>query len=263
MGINMTVIGGILAFCCGSVFGSFANVLIVRMKDASSLWGRSRCVHCKVNIRPHHLVPILSWFVLGGRCADCKKPIHAQYPIVEFAGALLCLVAFLRHNPLLDARETYAFLFEFFFALDLLVLVAFDLRWRLLPIEFMIGSGFVFFLFRALLMPNVFSVTSAMLGVVVGAGFLGAQVLISRGKWMGMGDPWAGALIGATLGWPLIAYVLYATYIIGGIVAIFLFIGGFAKRGTRVPFAPFLAIGAMFAIWFGAQMDTIIGKMMS
>ena len=73
-----------------------------------------------------------------------------------------------------------------------------------------------------------------------------------------MGDPWAVALIGATLGWPLIAYVLYATYIIGGIVAIFLFIGGFAKRGTRVPFAPFLAIGAMFAIWFGAQMDTII-----
>lgn len=253
--MDLLTIGAGLAFITGSVFGSFANVLIVRMKDASSVWGRSHCIHCKIRIRPHHLVPILSWFVLGGRCADCKKPIHVQYPLVEAAGASICLVAFLRHNFLLDPEQIYAFLFEFFFALDLLVLVAFDLRWRLLPIEFMAGSALAFFLFRIFVMPDAPSLVSAILGVVVGAGFLGAQVIVSRGKWMGMGDPWAGALIGAALGWPLIAYALYSTYLVGGIVAVFLFVVGLAKRGTRVPFAPFLAIGAMLAIWFGPWMQ--------
>ncbi len=252
----VTFLGGASAFALGAVFGSFANVLVIRMKDASSLWGRSRCVHCKSVIRPHHLVPIVSWFVLGGRCADCGKKIHIQYPLVEALAALLALVAFFRHDFLADPSRLAAFLFEFVFLLDMLVLVAFDLRWRLLPVEFMIGSALVFASWQ--LMTGALMFPSVILGMVVGGGFLGVQVLISRGRWMGLGDPWAGALIGAALGWPMIAYALYATYIVGGITAIFLFLSGLAKRGARVPFAPFLATGALLAIWFGSWMRMVV-----
>ncbi len=242
-------IEGAFALLIGAAFGSFANVLVVRLKDASSIWGRSRCVHCAHPIRSHHLVPILSWFFLHGQCPDCAKPIHWQYPIVEAVGALIGFVAFSRHDPLTDPRIASLFLFEFLFAMDLLVLVTFDLRWRLLPIEFMAGSGLVFALFR--LISGVLTLREVAIGLAVGGGFLGIQVVLSRGRWMGFGDPWAGAMIGAALGWPMIAYAFYFTYIVGGFVALMLLATGILSRGTRIPFAPWLATGALCALWFG------------
>lgn len=249
------LIGGLFALLLGAVLGSFANVLIIRMKDASTLWGRSQCVHCKTPLKPRHLVPIVSWLLLRGRCAFCRKPIHFQYPAVEALAACLTLAAFLRHDPILSPHEIWSFLFEMFFALDLLVLVAFDLRWKLLPIEFMAGSAIFFSVWNAL---SGTSILAILTGVAVGAGFLYAQVFLSKGRWMGEGDPWAGGLIGAALGWPGMGFALYLTYVAGGVLAAFLLISGLVKRGGRIPFAPFLAFGAILALWFAPVLAQLL-----
>jgi prepilin signal peptidase PulO-like enzyme (type II secretory pathway) len=252
------LVGGALALAFGSALGSFANVLVIRMREASSLWGRSACVHCKTPIAAKHLVPVLSWFVLGGKCASCGRPIHIQYPLVEGLAGLFALMAFLRHNPLDGGAEAGLFLFELLFSMSLLVLVAFDWRWKLLPLEFMAGSTIVFAVWRML---GGVPFSSVAIGTVVGAGFLGVQVLLSRGKWMGSGDPWAGALVGAALGWPGVGFALYLTYIIGGLAAVYLLLSGIVRRGTRIPFVPLLASGALLALWFEPSLLRLVDGM--
>lgn len=256
----MTVFEIFFVFILGACFGSFANVLVVRMHKASSLWGRSRCPECRALLRPHHLVPILSWLALGGRCASCQKKIHFQYPIVEAVAGALAAIAFFRHPAFASPGEAALFLFEFIFTLDLLVLVVSDLRWRLLPIEFMAGS-IVLFGAGSLLLGRA-SATSVFVGVAFGGLFLAAQTIISRGRWMGAGDPWLGALVGAVLGWPAVGLSFYLTYLAGGAVAVFLLVTRLAKRGARIPFAPLLALGAIVMLWFGEDILIVIARLL-
>lgn len=247
------LIGGTFSFVLGAVLGSFINVLVIRMREASSILGRSHCVHCQMPIRPRHLVPIVSWLLLKGRCADCGKRIHFQYPLVEAAAAALALIAYLRHPVFADWSQANLFFFELFFTLSLLVLATFDLRWKLLPIEFMSAATVTLALWG--FASGASSWSSLLIGIAIGAGFLGLQVLISGGKWMGSGDPWMGAMIGAGLAWPRVAVGLYLTYIIGGGMAIVMLAFGLVKRGARIPFAPMLTVGALAALWFGAPVQ--------
>lgn len=135
------------------------------------------------------------------------------------------------------------------FLVYLFALAAYDWRKKLLPIEPMIAATVTGFLVRALDGDAI----SSIMGVLVGAGFIWIQVLISKGKWMGRGDIWLAASIGAFLGWPNIGVVLYLTYVVGGIIAIVLFATGLYRRGQRIPFAPFLALGTVGALLWGTQ----------
>ena len=252
-------IGILFAFCLGSALGSFANVLVIRMKAASTLWGRSQCMTCKTVIKPRHLVPIFSWIALRGRCAACGSRIHFQYPIVEALGGLLVMIAYVRHPFFGSPVEFGAFLFESFFVLDLLVLSVFDFRWKLLPIEFMVGSGILFGAWSVL--AGRISPLSAVIGLVFGSAFLGLQVWISHGKWLGDGDPWMGGMLGIILGWPGIAINFYLTYVLGGILAFILLVGGFVKRGARIPFGPLLAGGALATLYVGAWMEALVRRL--
>ena len=85
--------------------------------------------------------------------------------------------------------------------------------------------------------------------------FLGFQVLISHGRWMGEGDPWLGILMGAWLGWPHVGIALYLTYVLGGLGIGLLWLLGIVKRGTRIPFAPLLALGTLGVLIFGETLE--------
>lgn len=239
----------------GAVLGSFINVLVFRLREGTSLWGRSRCPHCQAVIRPHHLVPILSWVWLQGRCADCKKKIHIQYPLVELVMGCLVVVSYLRF-PSLSMGEMHSLLFEVVFLGVLLMLAVFDLRWKLLPIESMTASLTVFAVWN--FVRGGPSLPSMFVGACVGAIFLGVQVVVSKGAWMGRGDPLLAMLIGIALGWPLSGYALYFAYVGGGCLMLVLFLLGYVKRGDRIPFGPMLATGAICALWFGPTLHRMV-----
>lgn len=77
----------------GAVVGSFLNVLVYRLPRGESIVvPASRCPRCGRAIRWHDNVPVLGWFLLGGRCRDCREPISPRYPAVEAATAALFLV---------------------------------------------------------------------------------------------------------------------------------------------------------------------------
>ncbi len=236
----------------GSVLGSFANVVIIRWHEAAPISGRSKCPNCAKTIRPRHLVPILSWILLRGRCAECGKKIHVQYPLVEAAAAIFGVIAALRHDPLSDPR---LFFFELLVTIGLLVPVVMDLRWKELPVEYLAGLGLFALFFHP---TTIFSTVIAAAGV---AAFFGIQFFLSRGRWIGEGDIWFGAMMGAVLGTPLLAALaVYLAYLLGGFTAFVLLVFHAVKRGSRVPFAPALAAGTLIALWHGERILSWIAR---
>ncbi len=243
----------LVAAAFGAVFGSFANVVAIRTHDESSLMGRSHCMDCKTPLKIRHLVPILSWLIQRGKCATCGKSIHIQYPLVELAGALLAILSVARHMP--TEGQWPWILFEFFFGLALLIFLVMDARWMELPVELMVGTGVIFTLWNMLLRvasgESVSEVAwSHLVGFCIATLFFSLQWMVSRKRWIGSGDVWMAAVLGAVLGWPSVGIAVYFAYIFGGGAAILLLISGRLKPGSRVPFAPALAAGALAAIWW-------------
>lgn len=233
----------LFVFLFGTILGSLLNALVYRLREGITLWGRSQCPSCKETIHPAHLVPVLSYLYLGGRCAACGKRIHISYPLVELFGGLLWSLAYW-HQP-----EIVPFVLEGIFFTYLLFVAAFDARWKLLPIEpmaFMAAFG----LFVQILEGNG---TGSLLGLLIGVGFLGLQYFISRGRWMGLGDLWLAGSIGAWLGWQGMAVAFYLCYVVGGLLALVVMGIGRWKRGQRVAFAPFLTLGAIGAVLIGPE----------
>lgn len=250
----MSVLEVLFAFMLGASLGSFLNVLILRLRDGISILGRSQCPACSTKLHPRHLVPIFSWLALRGRCSFCRHPIHIQYPLVEIASACLVVLAYVRHPVLQDPQAWPIFLMECLLLLFLLSLVVFDIRWKLLPIEPIIIAIVIFSAWNVI--SGTLSLASVVLGALVAGIFLGGQVLLSHGRWMGEGDPWLGVLMGVVLGWPRVGIALYLTYVVGGMVVLVLFLARIVGKGTRIPFAPLLALGTLGAILWGGSLET-------
>lgn len=237
----------------GAALGSFANVVVIRLKEQESLSGRSHCVSCKKTLGFWDLIPVFSWIFLKGKCRSCKKKIHWQYPVVEAIMATLTLVAFLRFVEY-PTHGVFDLGFEIALLFVLLVLTVFDLRWKLIPMEFLLGSSIVLAVWRFLL--GVYWL-EIVLGAFVLAAFLGLIVFVSRGAMMGDGDPYVGLFMGTVLGFPLSVIGLLFAFIIGGSVAAALLIQGSVNRKTQIAFVPFLAIGTIIAYWWSEPLQLV------
>ncbi len=137
------------------------------------------------------------------------------------------------------------------FLVYLFGLALYDWNKKLLPVEPMVVATVIVFLYQ-LISGNV---VSSVIGMMVGTGFIWLQVFVSRGKWMGRGDVWLAASIGAFLAWPGTGVMLYLTYVVGGFIASALYMAGVYRRGIRIPFAPFLAIGTVGAMLWGVEIS--------
>jgi len=99
----------IFLFVLGASVGSFLNVVVYRLpRDLSLISPGSHCTSCKRPIRWYDNIPILAWFILGGRCRYCKVRFSFRYPLVELLTGLLFvglyeLYFFSRVRPALPA----------------------------------------------------------------------------------------------------------------------------------------------------------------
>lgn len=251
------LIGWIFGACIGACLGSFANVLALRWHEESTIFGRSACPNCKRQLKPQHLVPVISWLWLRGHCATCGKKIHVQYPLVELLGLLLGLVAAIRHDPF-SIFVGPQFWFELIFTTALLAPVVMDIRWKEVPVEYLGALSVIAMFLNALGFGIVdgsgqMRFASVLMGMTAAGLFFSLQVLVSRGRWLGVGDIWLGVFMGAVLGWPLLPIGIYLAYIFGGSLAILGLISGKVKRGDRLPFVPALAVGMLASLWVGSS----------
>jgi leader peptidase (prepilin peptidase) / N-methyltransferase len=160
-------------FFFGAVIGSFLNVCIYRIPRGISLIrpARSFCPNCKTSIPWHQNIPILSWFVLSGRCARCQAPISLRYVIVETLTAVLfATAAFLAPVPRL---------FPLWVILSILVVTTFiDLEFFIIP-DTLSKGGIAAGLLLSLLTPGLHQTSSPFLALVLSltGALVGALIL--------------------------------------------------------------------------------------
>jgi len=254
------LLGTLYAALLGGALGSFANVLILRWHEGASLLRRSTCPSCRAQIRPRHLIPVISWFWLKGRCAQCRQTIHVQYVMVECIAVLLGVIAALRFNPF-DFAVAPSFWFEFFTTISLIVPVVMDIRWQELPVEYLAWLGGIGFIYRLSVVHDTGMVVAttviALAGILL---FFGLQIILSRGKWLGMGDVWFGVFMAGVLGWPGIGIAVYVAYVLGGTVAVIALLSKKLTRNARIAFGPMLAAGVLVTLWFGGAIISWLGR---
>jgi len=262
-------------FFLGLIFGSFANVLVDREVKKESLWGFSHCDHCQKQLKWYDNIPLISFFLLLGKCRFCKKKISFQYPLVEFSMGLVFLIITIKFFSL-DFSSGYSFgsqllLIHYLFVGFLFVVISvWDLKYMIIPnklilVGFLTTAIFYFFIFWLtgegecpLWSLGGCSLWSNLEGALVGSGFFGGLFLVSKGKWIGGGDIKLGAWLGLLVGLKGIYPWLTISYILGALVSIFLLAEKKKKMKSEIPFGPFLLAGAMLVLLFNENISQII-----
>lgn len=235
-------------FLLGAIFGSFGNVVIYRLpRGESVVKPRSHCYSCKTPVKWYDNIPILSWFILKGRCRHCQAPFSFRYPLVEFITALLFALAY--HY----AGISWTLLEYLIFIFGLVVCTFIDLDHMILPDEFTL-SGIVIGLVGAALNPQR-EFLDALFGMLMGGGFLWGMAyvyyLLTKQEGMGGGDIKLLAWIGALLGWKAIPFVIMSSAILGSVIGLIAARKQKAGLKTVIPFGPYLALGAVLYLFGG------------
>ena len=246
----MDVALGLVAFWPALALGSFLNVVAARVPlRRSVVRPASACMSCGHELAWHDNVPVVSWLVLRGRCRSCGERISPLYPAVELATAGLvaaCFVAF--------GLSGEAFVASFF-CVVLVVLSAIDLRHRIVPNRIVLPAALVVLVAQTALEPS----PEWALGALGAAGFLFAAALAYPAG-MGMGDVKLALLLGAMLGRTVSVGLMLG--MVAALVPSVLLLArhGSAARKMGIPFAPFLAFGALVALFAGQQLlDAYLG----
>lgn len=235
-----TAFAGVL----GAIFGSFLNVVTHRLPRRESLVAPpSHCVACGATIKPYDNIPVLSWLLLRGRCRSCGVHISARYPLIEAGTAALCVAVVLVKSSAADIVLGLAMV------LLLVPAAAIDLEYRRIP-NLITLPGCIVAIALGLAFDASGEPARLLAGLGAGGAFLIVTLISPRG--MGMGDVKLATMIGLFLGSaviPAILIALLAGVLVGGVVIAR--VGVSKGRKTAIPFGPFLALGALVALFAG------------
>jgi leader peptidase (prepilin peptidase)/N-methyltransferase len=249
----------------GLLLGSFLNVCIERLPRHQSIaWPGSRCPRCLAPIRPWDNIPVLSYFLLHGRCRSCRAPIRARYLLMELATAVLFLLSAWKFGLTLEGASAALLCWL------LLGLIAMDWETMLLP-DTVTLPGLALGLVHAAAvagppaMHRLEDLGGALVASVAGAG---AMLAIRWGYWLvrrrhglGLGDVKMVAMIAAWMGvLPTLLVFVLAT--LGGAVAGLAVAGIRGRRvagregwgATRLPLGAFLGAAALLVLFAGQPM---------
>ena len=264
----------------GLVVGSFLNVVILRLPvvlerewlrdceaflepekqtsahddDFSLAFPASHCPKCKAAIKPWHNVPVVSFLILRGRCANCDEPIGRRYPLIElFSGVLCALVA-------LDVGWGVSLLAYLILTWALIALAFIDIDTQLLPDNLtlpLLWLGLLFNLFF-----SEIPLTDAVLGAAAGYLLLWSVYwlfkLVTGKEGMGYGDFKLLAALGAWLGWQSLPLIILLSSFVGAVLgAVILWSRGQGKS-QPLPFGPYLAAAGWITLLWGAQLSQLL-----
>jgi leader peptidase (prepilin peptidase) / N-methyltransferase len=257
------------ALLFGLVIGSFLNVVILRLPHGLSISRpRSHCPQCKQLVAWYDNVPVLSYFILRGRCRRCGKTISARYPAIEALTGVVSMLLVLKFGISVEWGIFLAF------SAALIALAFIDLDHRILPDPITLNgiwlglavnlylaqpSPLIARLFRMAgfdnANPRVLALTGSVLGAIVGGGLLwgvAEAYLRLRGiEGMGLGDVKMMAMVGAFLGAPLALLTIMMGSLLGAVIGV-LFIQFSGKgRDYELPFGTFLSFAGIVAVLYG------------
>src|SRR4030042_1428010 len=295
----------ILIFLLGLSTGSFLNAVIWRLEKGESVifagvrpplnqrgsdpraLARSYCPYCKTTLRWHDLIPVLSFLFLRGKCRYCGKQISIQYPVVEVSTALLFVAIVNFQFPISNFQSVFQFsilnwatlCYMLYVTCSIIVIFVYDLKHYIIPDKILFPAIAVSIMYHGLSIMYGQNYTPYIIlnalynyagSALVASGFFLILVLVSRGKWLGLGDVKLAFLMGLILGWPNILVALFLAFMSGAVVGVGLILISIASRGTtsafgggrtpasytlksQIPFGPFLILGTFAALFWGQK----------
>jgi leader peptidase (prepilin peptidase)/N-methyltransferase len=236
----------------GLVIGSFLNVVIHRLpRDMSLLRPPSSCPGCGGRIKPYDNIPVLSYLLLRGRCRACGRRISPEYPAVEALTAAGFVLVYLHAGREVGLELAAGCVFTS----ALIALGFIDYHHQILP-DAITLPGLVLALAYSFFRDDL-TVRGALLGAVVGAGFLlvvyGAYLLVRKKEGLGMGDVTMMLMVGAFLGPLRTVLVLILGSLAGAIVGVYVILRKGKDFQFALPFGTFLAPAAFAALLWGER----------
>lgn len=233
------------AFIFGAVFGSFFNVVGLRVpKNESIVHPPSHCTKCNRKLKSLDLIPIFSYIFLRGKCRGCGEKISPVYLLTEFATGLLFAFAYYKIG--LQWELGVALLFISL----LIIIVVSDIAYMLIPDKVLLFFLVPIILFRVLSPLSPW--WDSILGAVVGFGLLFLIAIVSKGG-MGGGDIKLYFLIGIVLGTINSLLSLFFAAVIGMIIGFIVLKVQGKGRKTPVPFGPSIAVASIIVYFYGDQ----------
>ena len=237
----------------GLALGSFMNVCIYRIPLKKSIISPpSSCPHCGERIRFYDNIPLISYLLLLGKCRHCRHLLAWHYPAVEALTGLLSLILFIRYGL------SYQYLFFLLFTASLVTISFIDLHHKIIP-DVLSLPGIVAGWSTSFFLGNI-SWLDSLLGIIAGGGslflvgFFYKQLTGREG--MGGGDIKLLAMIGAWMGWRSLPLIVLISSLTGAIIgSAFLLLAGKGFR-FRIPFGPFLSLGALLYFFFGPELTS-------
>lgn len=269
----------VLMFVLGSVMGSFVGAMTWRMKtNRDWVRGRSECERCHHKLAVIDLIPIFSYLTLGGRCRYCHKKISQSALVLELAGGSAFLVSAMLFPPMvyqewLDPLVSFQLLKPMLsLAMGLwlvclaimMALFIYDLRWRLLPNKLVFPLIVISLLLSAVMNLGLAHANLMDWLITLGLGMLpitsvyGILYLLSRGRWIGLGDVKLGIAIGLLIPWWGGVLVLFLSNLLASLASI----PGLLKRrisgASEIPFGPFLLVATYLVFLLGWALKNIL-----
>ena len=263
----VSALTGCLFLLLGAAWGAVLNWFAGSVTEEGEVRLRApACVKCGARLPARSLVPVIGYFMAGGRCPACRESLPARVPVVEAVTGILFAALYLKYGLswALVILLVYSTILIVLFVTDLeqfilpnivtypalllvgLVALAVTLTHYRLPWAiFFAGSGFT----------AVFNnfILCALAGGLCGALLLLLVVALSKGG-MGMGDVVLAGLLGLMVGFPLVFIALFLSILAGGIIAAALLISRRKKRREMMPFGPFLCLGGIVTLLWGKEL---------
>lgn len=249
-----------LIFSLGACLGSFANVCIYRLpKNKQIVSGRSFCPKCKKKINWYDNLPLISFFLLNGKCRNCNKVIPVRYLIVELITGISFLLIYL------NFKNLNTIIFLSILILILIIVFFIDLENFIIPdtLNFSIMGLALFKNF----LPNfntslIHEINQSIIGGMVG--YISIWLIIYLYKTfkkidgMGLGDAKLMAGIGFLFGWQSIPFVLFVSSILGLIFVVPSLIKKQKNMRTEIPFGPFIILACLIYFAYGSLIYDLI-----
>lgn len=268
-----------VAFILALLIGSFLNVVIHRLPimmerewraqcdemsavPADSLpVGRfdlmapgSRCPSCGHQITALQNIPILSFVLLGGKCAGCDMKISVRYPVIELVTAVLSSIVAWRFGFGWEAAAAIVMTWA------LVAISVIDFDHQIIPDSLslpLVWAGLTLSLFHPMQgAQNLFvDPQTAIVGALGGYLSLWSVYqlfrLITGKEGMGYGDFKLLAALGAWLGWKMLPVIILMSAVVGATVGIMLIVSKRHERSVPIPFGPYLAAAGWIAMLWG------------
>lgn len=234
----------VILFIFGLVFGSFYNVVGLRLsKGESIVFPPSHCMNCNHRLHFFDLIPLFSYLFLKGKCRYCSKHISIKYPLFELLTAILFCTSYLKFGYSIET------IISIILCSMLVIITVSDLDSYIIPDSVLIICsilifGLYFYEYKTIPLNNLLNGIASFIFMFL-IKMLGNFIL--KKESMGDGDIKLMAVVGMVIGFKKVILSLFLASYLGLPYAIYIMV----KKNVNheLPFGPFLSLASLILLF--------------